>query len=82
MVSDFKLFLLSRQRWPESLQGKQEQEERELSHLAPALLAALPVSWGAALGPVGTRPCTGYSQAAAAVWVFVLQTYTTACVVL
>lgn len=27
-MSDFKLFLLSRQKWPESLQGKQEQEER------------------------------------------------------
>lgn len=49
--------------------GSKNRKRGELSHLVPALLVALPVSWGAMLGPVGANPCTGYSQAAAAVLV-------------
>ena len=81
-VSDFKLFLLSRQRWPESLQGKQEQEERGAVPPRASTACSSSCELGGSAGPRGHQSLDRLLTGSCCCVNFVLQTHTTACVVL
>ena len=81
-VSDFKLFLLSRPRWPESLQGKQEQEERGAVTPRASTACSSSCELGGSAGPRGHQSLDRLLTGSCGCVDFVLQTHTTACVVL